>query len=124
MKEIETLVEGPKEEQIERTLHSLGLTRCEAKILIYLLSFKEGTSVEIERAMALHQSEVSPAISLLSSKNYINIRTLRHNLKGRPKQLYTITNIPSVLSDIQTTAQSRIDSTLTQLAQLKDLILE
>ena len=67
-------------------LCSLGFTKNESVVLNEMLSEKEYTQRELERACDLRQPEVSVALKLLNIKKFVEIsnQVINKNKSGRP----------------------------------------
>jgi len=68
-----------------------GLTRIEAKTLLFLFEHNETVSRRIEREMFLRQPEVSNAITSFSKRGWVSKRKgLKDKERGRPETIITL----------------------------------
>lgn len=71
-------------------LNQLGLTKHEAKIVIYLKGVEVATQREMDRACDIRQPDVSLALSKLSKKGMVTCVTDPNNKSGRPERKYSL----------------------------------
>jgi predicted transcriptional regulator len=79
-----------KIEEIADALISLGLGRDMAMTLAYMLNTNFATSIELERAARLGQTEVSIAIRQLKERDWISEREEKNPVKGGPNMIYSL----------------------------------
>src|SRR3990170_3246503 len=73
-----------RDETLVDLLIETGLSRNIAKTLVFLSKREETTSVEIEKATALRQPEVSIAMQELRRRKWVEKRDIKREGKGRP----------------------------------------
>lgn len=96
-------------------------SRCTARTLVYMLSKKEGDSVDIERTMDLRQPEVSIATKELRKLGIITKKDVKHKGKGRPTHKYTLKKSKS---EIKKTIEEMIEKKIEALEKNKQLLHE
>ncbi len=111
-----------KNEEIADALVSLGMSRLIARILSYLQSENEVTSVELEREAGLRQPEVSIAMKELKQHDWINERENKKPGKGRPYRVYSLKiSFNEIVSQLEKQRKKAIDETLSKIERLKEL---
>lgn len=75
-------------------LCSLGFTKNESVVLNEMLSGKEYTQRDLERACDLRQPEASVALGFLNNKKFVEIssQAIKENKSGRPMFRFQIVN--------------------------------
>lgn len=73
-----------------RSLGNLGVSRCEAMAMAYLMNVDEASSHEIETSTGLRQPEVSLAMKSMHVQSWITVRFERKQGKGRPIKIYSL----------------------------------
>ena len=87
-------------EQVEiiKALEVLGLNTKKAEVLTEILTRKEFTQHELERATDLQQPVVSHIISDFTKDHYIAISQRIKNNVGRPTNVYHLIKSPEVIA--------------------------
>lgn len=122
MKKVEVWRESESDKRASDIIHNIGYSKAESRVIIYLISLKEGTSTEIERSMDLRQPEVSLAMTSLTRKKIIKHRASYKERKGRPELIYSLITPSGTLSSIEATASQKIIKTHSLLVELRTLV--
>ncbi len=95
-----------------------------AKVLVYLASAGEVTSMEIEHSAFLRQPEVSIAIQELRKRNWVTKRDLKKEGKGRPVHYYRLA-IPfsQIIESIEAQENERVEKIHENLKKMKELMV-
>jgi len=103
-------------------LKLFGFGKRAAECLIYMLKNKEAYEVDIERGTSLRQPEVSVGMRELEKLGYVEIRKIKREGRGRPKNFYKLTiNKDKFLSELKKIAEKKkkeIDKALNLLKRL------
>ncbi len=111
-----------KDEEIAEALISLGMSRPIARILSYLQSINEATSMELERGLGLRQPEVSVAMNELEERDWINEREEKKLGKGRPYKLYSLkVGFNEIIVELEKQQKKAVDEMQASIKQLKVL---
>ncbi len=111
-----------KNEKIADELISLGISRPIARILSYLQSENEVTSVELERGAGLRQPEVSIAMRELKERDWISERDEKKPGKGRPYRIYSLkVGFNDIIAQIEKQKKKAVNETLSKIERLKEL---
>ena len=111
-----------KDEEIADALISLGMSRNVARILSYLQSKNEVTSVELEREAGLRQPEVSLAMKELEKRDWINEREEKKPGKGRPYKVYSLkVGFNKIISELEKQQKKAVDEMQKMIERLKEL---
>ncbi len=111
-----------KDEEIADALISLGMSQNVARILSYLQSENEITSVELEREAGLRQPEVSLAMKELEKRDWINEREEKKPGKGRPYRIYSLkVGFNDIIAQIEKQKKKAVNETLSKIERLKEL---
>lgn len=87
--------------KLEEVLVYCGINKKVAKVLSYLSSVEEASTVEIERNTGLRQPEVSNITKMLERNGYLESRTEKVSGKGRPRKVYKLkVKIDDIINDI------------------------
>ena len=76
-----------------KVLRSLNVPRVAAVLITYLSNVNEATSREIEMETGLRQPEVSIGMLTLHENEWVTVREIKKNEKGRPMNVYRL-NVP------------------------------
>jgi predicted transcriptional regulator len=111
-----------KNEEIADALVSLGMSRLIARILSYLQSENEVTSVDLERGAGLRQPEVSVAMRELKERDWISERENKKPGKGRPYRIYPLKiSFNEIVSQLEKQKKKAVNETLSKIERLKEL---
>ncbi|MCD6461621.1 MAG: ArsR family transcriptional regulator [Thermoplasmata archaeon] len=111
-----------KEEEIAGLLADAGLRKYEAKTLAVLLSGREVTSKDIEKATGLRQPEVSLAIKGLSPRGWIRTSYRKNPGKGRPTHVYSLgKKKEEILEEVLSWERKRIAEIEKSMERLREL---
>ncbi len=111
-----------KNEEIVDALISLGMSRPIARVLSYLKSRNEVTSVELERETGLRQPEVSIAAKELKERDWINEREEKKPGKGRPHKVYSLkVGFTKIIAELEKQQKKAVDEMQKTIKRLKEL---
>jgi predicted transcriptional regulator len=111
-----------KDEEIADALISLGMSRNVARILSYLHSSNEVTSMELERGTELRQPEVSIAMKQLKERDWINERDEKKPGKGRPNKVYMLkVGFNKIIAELEKQQRKAVDEMQINIKRLKEL---
>ncbi|VVB88231.1 MarR family protein [uncultured archaeon] len=109
-----------KNEEITDTLISLGMSRPVARILSYLQTEDEVTSVDLERVTGLRQPEVSVAMRELKEHGWINEREGKKPGKGRPYKIYSLkVSFDEIIAQIEKQQRKAADEARLRIERLR-----
>ena len=105
-------------------LHSLGVQRNVAKVVIYLAFAGEATSRDLERGTGLRQPEVSIAMRTLRDENWVREWEIKSTEgKGRPHKVYTLsTPVDEIIKIIEEKRQKESAKAMESIQRLKELV--
>ncbi len=113
---------GEKDEEIADALISLGISRNVARILSYLQSSNEATSMELERGAGLRQPEVSIAMRALEERDWISEREEKKPGKGRPYKVYSLrVGFNKIIAELEKQQKKAVDEMQKMIERLKEL---
>ncbi len=111
-----------KDEEIADALISLGMSRNIARILSYLQSSNEVTSVELEREAGLRQPEVSVAMRELKERGWISEIEEKKPGKGRPYKVYSLkVGFNKIIAELEKQQKKAVDKAQIRIERLKGL---
>jgi predicted transcriptional regulator len=111
-----------KDEEIADALISLGISRTVARVLSYLQSSNEVTSMELERESGLRQPEVSIAMKELKERGWINEREEKKPGKGRPYKVYSLkVEFDEIIAELERQQRKAVDEVQINIERLKAL---
>jgi predicted transcriptional regulator len=111
-----------KDEEIADALISLGMSRNVARILSYLQSSNEVTSVELEREAGLRQPEVSIAMKALEERDWISEREEKKPGKGRPYKVYSLkVGFDNIVDELEKQQRKAVDEIQINIKRLREL---
>jgi predicted transcriptional regulator len=109
-----------KNEEITDTLISLGMSRSVARILSYLQTGDEVTSVDLEKVTGLRQPEVSVAMRELKEHGWINEREGKKPGKGRPYKIYSLkVSFDEIIAQIEMQQRKAADEARSRIERLR-----
>ncbi len=109
-----------KNEEITDTLISLGMSRPVARILSYLQTGDEVTSVDLEKVTGLRQPEVSVAMRELKEHGWINEREGKKPGKGRPYKIYSLkVSFDEIIARIEKQQRKAADEARLRIERLR-----
>ena len=87
-------------DEVASAISTLGIGRKKASVLAYLMSHREVTQHEIERAMDLRQPEVSNYLKEFTIKRWIGVESTykEASARGRGANVYTLQKDPGVIA--------------------------
>jgi predicted transcriptional regulator len=111
-----------KDREIMDLMISLGLSKNDSKVTMFLTKSGEAQSKIIEDAVDLRQSEVSIVIKRLKNKGWIQSKSIKKPGKGRPTQLYKLRfSLKRIIKEIETNKLREIEGIKKEIIQLKRL---
>jgi len=115
-------------EQVEiiKALETLGLNPKKAEVLTEILTRKQFTQHELERATDLQQPVVSHIISDFTKDNFIAISERIKNNIGRPTNVYRLSKTPEVIAKELRERQynkKKIDNSVRLISKLNEVTL-
>jgi predicted transcriptional regulator len=111
-----------KDREIMDLMISLGLSKNDSKVTMFLTKSGEAQSKKIEGAVDLRQSEVSIVIKRLKNKGWVLSKSIRKPGKGRPTQLYKLRfSLKRIIKEIETAKLREIEGIKKEIIQLKRL---
>jgi len=109
-----------RDEQAVELLVRTGLPKNVARALAFLSTREETTSVEIERATALRQPEVSIAMQELRRRRWVEKRDIKKEGKGRPVHAYRLAlSFDDIVDEIAREEKRKIEEIQGTVRQLK-----
>jgi len=122
MKERPVVVLDEKDEEFARILMDIELKRNVARTLVYLANVNEATSRHIEWGADLRQPEVSTAMRKLMEENWVEVREIKKEGKGRPVKCYRLAvPIQEIVSKLEKAKQEQVTRDLESIQKLKEL---
>lgn len=122
MKERPVVVLDEKDDEFARILMNIELKRNAARTLVYLAHVNEATSRHIELGADLRQPEVSTAMRKLMEENWVEVREIKKEGKGRPVKCYKLAvPIQEIVSKLEKAKQEQMMRDLESIQKLKEL---
>jgi len=122
MKERPVVVLDEKDDEFARILMDIELKRNAARTLVYLANVDEATSRHIEWGADLRQPEVSTAMRKLMEENWVEVREIKKEGKGRPVKCYKLAvPIQEIVSKLEKAKQEQVTRDLESIQKLKEL---
>ncbi|HIE31187.1 MAG TPA: transcriptional regulator [Methanosarcinales archaeon] len=123
MKELSIKVMGEREHEISELLQSLELSKIVSRTVACLANTDEMTSRQIEAAAGIRQPEVSAAMRVLRTKEWVVEREEKKKLgKGRPVKVYrldaTLREIVEALEEERISYNNKMVDDLVRLREL------
>jgi len=123
MKKLDINQLDDSDEEIAEILISSGMSRPVARTLTYLQKVDTATSVDLERATALHQPEVSTAMKELNTLHWIDESEERKPGKGRPNKVYSLkVGFKDIITHLEKQQKKAIDDAMASIERLKKLV--
>lgn len=122
MKERPVVVLDEKDDEFARILMDIELKRNAARTLVYLANVNEATSRHIEWGADLRQPEVSTAMRKLMEENWVEVREIKKEGKGRPVKCYKLAvPIQEIVSKLERAKQEQVTRDLESIQKLREL---
>lgn len=122
MKKLAVSVLDDKDEESVSILMDIGLKRNVARTLIYLANADEVTSRSIELGADLRQPEVSIAMRQLKEENWVAVRDIKKEGKGRPLKSYKLSiPIQNIITHLEETKRKEAEKDLENIKKLRKL---
>lgn len=122
MKKLSVSVLDDKDEESVNILMDIGLKRNVARTLIYLANADEVTSRSIELGADLRQPEVSIAMRQLREENWVVVRDIKKEGKGRPLKSYKLSiPIQDIITHLEETKRKQAEKDLENIKKLRKL---
>lgn len=110
-----------KEEEFVNLLVQVGIQKKIAKVLVFLASTPETTSVAIERGADMRQPEVSAAMKYLMDQGWVKSEKNLPVNKGRPRKIYRLIKpITGILNAIENEKRTEASDRLALVRKLRD----
>ncbi|MDI6889222.1 MAG: ArsR family transcriptional regulator [Methanocellales archaeon] len=122
MKERPVVMLDEKDDEFARILMDIELKRNAARTLVYLANVDEATSRHIELGADLRQPEVSTAMRKLMEENWVEVREIKKEGKGRPVKCYRLAvPIQEIVSKLEKAKQEQVTRDLESIQKLREL---
>jgi len=123
MKKFAMKVLDDTDREILHVLKSLGVQRKEATLITYLMNVDEATSREIELGSDLREPEVSIAAKTLRQNDWIDVREIQREGKGRPVKVYRLkASIDQIIKHVEEVKILESNKTMQSFQKLKEMI--
>lgn len=123
MKEKKIRIMDEVDERISMLLQEMGYNKKEARILVFLLGNKQGTSKEMEQATGLRQPEVSTGTISLMERKVLRRETIPTDTKGRPQtRFFLAVDVDVFLKEFSEQMKKEIESRKRNLDEITELL--
>ncbi|MFW6040486.1 MAG: MarR family transcriptional regulator [Thermoplasmatota archaeon] len=111
-----------EQKELIRRLEKIGFNRNVAKTLVHIASNEETVSREIESIMGLRQPEVSVAVNELKDRDWIKVREIKKEGRGRPVHGYSLNGtIEDIVTEIRENEKKKIKEIEENINKIEDL---
>ncbi|MDD2665679.1 MAG: ArsR family transcriptional regulator [Methanocellales archaeon] len=122
MKKLAVSVLDDTDEESVGILMDLGLKRNVARTLMYLANADDVTSRSIELGANLRQPEVSIAMRKLKEENWVVVRDIKREGKGRPLKSYKLAvPIEDIITRLEEMKRQQAEKDLENIKKLRKL---
>ncbi|HIH36760.1 MAG TPA: ArsR family transcriptional regulator [Methanocellales archaeon] len=122
MKKLAVSVLDDTDEESVGILMDLGLKRNVARTLMYLANADDVTSRSIELGADLRQPEVSIAMRKLKEENWVVVRDIKREGKGRPLKSYKLAvPIENIITRLEEMKRQQAEKDLENIKKLRKL---
>lgn len=122
MKKLAVSVLDDTDEESVGILMDLGLKRNVARTLMYLANADDVTSRSIELGADLRQPEVSIAMRKLKEENWVVVRDIKREGKGRPLKSYKLAvSIEDIITRLEEMKRQQAEKDIENIKKLRKL---
>lgn len=122
MRQFSVKVLDDNDREFVEVLRDLGIPRNVASMITYLANVDEATSREIEIGSNLRQPEVSIAMRTLRNNDWVEVREIKKDGKGRPMKVYKLTiSLDDIIKHFEDENKRESTKVMENIDRLKDL---